>query len=306
MKLGIAALALAATLSTSVSANAPLAPYAQFAPKNDLYIGVDDQTRGGIDKATFDKLIDKIERVYKPIIQQKGGSLAMVSKWDDGTVNAYTMRQGNSWQVHMFGGLARMSSMTEEGFAMVICHELGHQIGGLPKKTSWWGVASWAAAEGQSDYFSTAKCMKLALQGEDNATALANQEIPAVAAEKCQQVYSDSSDRDICVRTALGSVALGTVLASMNGETLKFPALDTPSTTVVKLTNVAGYPSPQCRVDTYFQGALCDIPGDVDTSETDIHQGYCATVNGYTIGTRPLCWFNPDDTGESASNTYDY
>ncbi len=305
MKLKMACIVLAASFTSSIFASTPLAPIARFAPENDLYIGV-EQSRGGIDKATFDELIDRAERIYKPIIKQRGGNLAMVAKWDDGTVNAYTLRQGNSWQVHMFGGLARMGAMTEEGFAMVICHELGHQIGGLPKKTSWWGVASWAAAEGQSDYFSTAKCMKLMYKDQDNTTALINQTIPPVASEKCQEVYSSTQDQEVCLRTSLGALALGEVLASMGGQTTGFPKLETPSTQVVQKTNVSGYPSSQCRVDTYFQGALCDIAGDVDTSESDIHQGYCARENGYTIGTRPLCWFNPADTYEATTSTYEY
>lgn len=306
MKLGITALSLAALFVFSAHASTPMKLYPTFAPENNLYIGVNDQTRGGIDESTFNSLVDRLERIYKPIFKNKGGNLSIVSNWQDGTVNAYTMRQNNSWQVHLFGGLARIAEMTKEGYAMVICHEFGHQIGGLPKKTSWWGIASWAAAEGQSDYFAAAKCMKMLLKEEDNGGAIAGLEIPAIAQEKCEEVYGVSNDRDICIRTALGAEVLGGVLNTISGSTTPMPRLDTPSTQVVQKTNVAGYPSSQCRTDTYFQGALCDIPGDVDTSETDIHQGYCARENGYEVGTRPLCWFSPTDTYESSNNTWEY
>ena len=48
---------------------------------------------------------------------------------------------------------------------------------------------------------------------------------------------------------------------------------DTPDQTVVSATN--HHPAPQCRLDTYFAGAVCDKSyGDV-VSNDDPNQGVC-------------------------------
>jgi len=67
----------------------------------------------------------------------------------------------------MFGGLARHETMTPDGFATVVCHELGHHLGGVPKKFSWFGN-SWASNEGQADYFGIMKCLRKMFEHEDN------------------------------------------------------------------------------------------------------------------------------------------
>ena len=48
----------------------------------------------------------------------------------------------------------------------------------------------------------------------------------------------------------------------------------------------------QCRLDTYFQGSLCDkdVNDEVDNSDAE---GVCTLAQGYTFGTRPLCWYKP-------------
>lgn len=290
MKYAIMALSLLASISFA-SANTTQDPgFKSFAPENDLYVPVG--VRAEVTEEQFSNMIKKLEDIYKPIVKAEGGHLVFFNKWDDGTVNAYTKRQNGDWEVHMFGGLARFTGMTHLGIAAVACHELGHQLGGLPLKTSWWGGTSWAAAEGQSDYYSTAKCMKMYLEGENNIEIAANMEIYPEVAEACESAYSYEEDIAICKRSAMAGEVLGKVLAGMGNSAE--PSITTPSTLEVTKTNIAGYPSAQCRVDTYFQGALCDIPYSVAPNTTDIHEGYCARVNGYEIGTRPLCWFKPE------------
>ena len=106
--------------------------------KNDLNIPVGTKNSGGITEQEFNDAIDKVEAIYSPIISAKGKTLQVERKWDDGTVNAYAQQVGNTWKVSMFGGLARHETITSDGFTLVVCHEVGHHLGGLPKKKSWW------------------------------------------------------------------------------------------------------------------------------------------------------------------------
>ena len=85
---------------------------------------------------TFNAVIDSVETIYAPIVAEYGGRLKVERKWDDGTANAYAQRSGSTYKVSMFGGLARHETITPDGFALVVCHEIGHHIGGAPKKAS--------------------------------------------------------------------------------------------------------------------------------------------------------------------------
>ncbi len=67
---------------------------------------------------------------------------------------------------------------------------------------------------------------------------------------------------------------------------------DTPDMNVVNATDHA-HPAAQCRLDTYYQGALCNIPFVIDPSQTDPKVGFCTRDAGDDIGLRPLCWYRP-------------
>jgi hypothetical protein len=66
----------------------------------------------------------------------------------------------------------------------------------------------------------------------------------------------------------------------------------TPDNNVVMRT-YDGHPRAQCRLDTYFQGALCDKASNLDFSNTDPAVGACIKRDGYTQGLRSLCWYKP-------------
>src|SRR5690606_1616432 len=129
-------------------------------PENDLYIAADSKSmlNSNLDEEKFNAVIDKVLAVYEPLVEAEGGELKVERNWTDGTVNAYAHRRGGTWNVAMFGGLARHETITEDGFALVVCHEIGHHIGGAPKKGGWF--STWATNEGQADYFATLKCLR--------------------------------------------------------------------------------------------------------------------------------------------------
>ncbi|MCK5884055.1 MAG: hypothetical protein KAG61_10215 [Bacteriovoracaceae bacterium] len=282
--------AIAALLITAAYAQPATKNYPSFAPQNDLYIGADEKSNSQVTEADFNWIVDTLEDLYGPIFKARGGTLKMIAKWKKGSVNAFTLRRGSTWEVHLFGGLARMNDMTVEGFASVVCHEFGHQVGGRPKKTS---GNYHSAVEGQSDYFATAKCLKHFFQGQPNREIIETMDIPEIVTEKCSEVYSSEEKQAICIRSAIAGESLGKVLAKIGRDPI--PSLSTPSKDVAETTIVSGYPSSQCRVDTFFQGALCDKSRLIKPSNEDTHKGYCARENGYTIGARPLCWFQPND-----------
>jgi len=68
------------------------------------------------------------------------------------------------------------------------------------------------------------------------------------------------------------------------------PKFETPDQSVVRTTSNS-HPIPQCRLDTYFQGALCEASYLEDVSSKDEVKGTCHQSLGHTLGLRPACWF---------------
>ena len=283
-------LSLATTLALSTTSVFACDIHGQtgFAPANNLRISVNDKATNGMTEERFNQIIDKVEKVYAPIIKTKGGSLKIERKWTDETVNAYAQRSGSTWMVSMFGGLARHELVTDDGFMLVVCHELGHHIGGAPKKGSW--SSTWASNEGQADYFGTMKCGRRVLESEDNIAIVSKMTIDQDVKDKCAQVYKNDSEIALCERIAMGGKSLAMLLGDLGGNSKV--AFTTPDKSVVTKTN-DNHPAAQCRLDTYFQGILCDKSYDQDVDDKNPVTGVCIKKDGYTYGARPLCWYKP-------------
>ncbi|MES2855323.1 MAG: hypothetical protein V4692_05650 [Bdellovibrionota bacterium] len=265
-------------------------------PPNNQFYGVG--FAGGITEKTFNAVIDEAERIYKPIFLAKGANFIVARNWTDGTVNAYAEQNGKNWKISMFGGLARHTETTPDAFAMVVCHEIGHHLGGVPKYKS----MKWASVEGQSDYYATLKCMHKIIENlQEWPTAF---DVDPLVAERCQAVHGSIAKKyDICVRSSNGGLALARLLASLGGE--KMPQFNTPDASKVTRTN-ENHPAGQCRLDTYFAGAVCDADITIDPSDTDEKVGSCVTGEASLLraakqgmsafadgmGSRPACWYS--------------
>jgi hypothetical protein len=254
-----------------------------FMPENDMRIPVGSKNSNQMTEKRFNEIIDKVEQVYKPIIKEKGGVLQVKRKWKNDTVNAYAKQFWKFWSVHMFGGLARHPAVTDDGFALVVCHEIGHHIGGAPKIGR-----RWASNEGQSDYFASLKCFREVFGSDDNITLVANSDVDPYAELKCRESWSNEEDVALCIRGAMAGKSLATLLGG-GSRSVNFK---TPDTSIVGSTDDR-HPAGQCRLDTYFQGSLCEISRDIDVDKKDPTLGTCNRSTGHEIGIRPLCWYKP-------------
>jgi hypothetical protein len=258
-----------------------------FVPENDLFIPVNAKGINTITEAQFNAAIDQAEGVYSSIIGSYGGKLEVVRKWSDGTVNAYAQQEGNVWKVSMFGGLARHNTITKDGFSLVICHEIGHHIGGAPR----YAGDDWASNEGQSDYFATTKCLRRLWQSEDNAAAVRGMNIPQYLVDSCNKQWANKTDKEICIRGGMAGLSVANLFAALSWQA-KQPKFDTPDLKQVSATN-DNHPATQCRLDTYFQGALCEKSFNEEIGQTDEVEGVCHGSTGFKVGLRPRCWFKP-------------
>lgn len=287
MKKRILLAVIALSLSVSTSYACDIHGKSGIAPENNLRISQWDKAANDMTKERFLAIIKSVSDIYAPIIKSKGGTLSMKNNWNDDTVNASAQRSGNTWIVNMYGGLARHQLTTDDGFALVVCHELGHHIGGAPRK----GVR-WAANEGQADYFGAMKCLRRVLEKKDNITAVSKMNIDEEASNGCKEVYKNAGDIALCQRIAMAGKSLAQLLGSLaRNSNVNF---NTPDKSVVS-TTYDEHPKAQCRLDTYFQGILCDKSFDQDVDNNDPVVGTCIASDGYKFGTRPLCWYKPSE-----------
>ena len=271
---------------------------ADFLPPNQLHLqdGRFKAGNTGIDEATFNRVIDRLEEVYTPIVAQHGATLDVLRNWQDSTVNAYARRKGTVWTVAMFGGLARRPEVTADGFAIVVCHELGHQLGGFPF------TSSWAANEGEADYFASQSCARDLWASEVILNATHATSVNTAAKAKCDEVWNTESQKNLCYRISNAVKSSVNLLATLNSESAFFEKEDSQEVTHTDHS----HPASQCRLDTYFAGALCNvdfesslIPGfsfGAQRNGTEAEEEAAAVSchqKTASIGVRPRCWFKP-------------
>lgn len=259
---------------------------AGFLPPNNLRIEVGDKAAGGISQAQFDAVLNRVEDLYKGEVERKGGKLQINHMWTDGTVNASATRQGRTWVLNMYGGLARHETITEEGMALVACHEMGHHLGGAPKISGWF--STWATNEGGADYYATLKCLRNYFAKDDNREILSHTTVDPLIQDTCAKQFSTESDQLICQRISKSGESVAYLFQALRKETTP-PKFSTPDTRKVSQMD-DNHPGTQCRLDTYFAGLSCSSSVNEENSDTDYRTGSCYAGRD-TVGVRPTCWF---------------
>lgn len=256
-----------------------------------------------ISEQEFRSLIAEVRQVYSPIVSQHGGSLNMSGNWQNETPNAQATQMFTNWQVQITGGLARRPELTADGFQLILCHELGHHLGGFafaPSPLPF--IPVWAANEGQSDYFATQVCAKRIwgrqLERNQSFRGTATREVQAL----CNSVWETEAEQNLCYRILVAGQSVTATMAVLMNKPI--PSYSSPDETVVDKT-FDGHPQPQCRMDTSLGGALCKatfndgfIPGKKASggvgginAEREAASVSCMAGSGYEIGLRPACWF---------------
>ena len=263
-----------------------------FVKENGLWIpDIPGMTSNNVTKETFHEALDRVQAIYEPVINALGKKFIIHRNWDSGVANAYAQRKGDRWIISMYGGLARHEATTLDSFTLVACHEVGHHLGGVPRSSSLFGIRRFTN-EGQSDYFSSTKCFRKVIENDDNVVIMSQVDVPEYVMRKCEDNFLTAQSIAACTRTAMGSLSVARLmwhLGKRRGPEVNF---ETPDPKVVRST-YDDHPAPQCRLDTYFAGALCDKDPYADMSDDDPNINTCSRAENYIDGIRPLCWYKP-------------
>lgn len=205
-------------------------------------------------------------------------------------VAATANRTGQDWNVAIYGAALAHPRLTLDGFVILMCHELGHHFGGLPKRAQ--GSDTWASIEGQADYYATAVCAKyfFDLIPPPQTAEVTPQLLEARM--RCASRITDPAAARLCARSLLASESF---MESLKDRDLSW---DDSDPQIVPLTvgthrddtDRFPYPSDSCRMQTLRHGALCQ---QIPRPTSDDVLGTSLRNERYCENDRPRCWWAP-------------
>ncbi len=265
-------------------------------PENNLSFPISQNKNiTGPQKYQIDEVIETFKSKMQPIVTKRlNKELKIELDWENPKVNASATRDDdNNPIISLYGGMTRHTELTKDGLLGILCHEIGHHLGGAPKKKRGnSNKRSWSSAEGQADYFAGTKCLPLFFNNPletINLDVLSNKKEVDFAESHC-------GNNPICTRTALTGLSMARVFASLKNYH-QMPSIELNDHTEVWETTYS-HPKPQCRLDTVLSGALCSVPPSQPFDPLDPNIGSCYRNGDEALevaGERPRCWFSPSN-----------
>lgn len=246
---------------------------------------------GTVSEGDFQEILKTIEGIYSEEVAALGGTLRIKGEWVYPEFGASAQRLNENWLVTVYGGVARYSGMNVDALAFVVCHELGHFLGGAPKKSQilW---KDWASAEGQADYFAGSKCFPRFVTAYQ-AQPMGRTSVSQTVRRQCENLQNNAAPEPgrgtlDCVRTAAAAyTTYESVRRIMNEkEAISFDKKDLKIVTELN----EKYGSAQCRLDTALAGIWCPKSQNEKFDDENPRQGSCHE-GFFSEFARPRCWY---------------
>src|SRR5690606_13527496 len=116
------------------------------------------------DQKQFEEVIKRFTKIWSSKVESDYGKKLIVEHdWNNTRVNASATRDRDfNFVIKVSGAMAKQKGMDEDALLFILCHELGHHLGGAPKKKRGESdIDSWSSAEGQADYFAAKECLPI-------------------------------------------------------------------------------------------------------------------------------------------------
>lgn len=178
--------------------------------------------------------------------------------WDIPLVHASYVRKASEsssaiHNIYLMGGFARLDYMTLDSLALTGCHEMGHGIGGAPKKELSIYSDYSSSMEGQADYFATNICLPIVLGFlETERTVGYTEEELGFISKLClrQKHHSEKN----CIRY-FKALRANIEYFEFNGEHSSYSGV---AQEIALSLNYSPnyYPTAQCRINTMIHGIL--------------------------------------------------
>ncbi len=222
------------------------------------------QIKDDLDLIYF-KVVDQFMSIYAPLVlTERLVPLNFVLDEEVPSVAAGVSLYKDHAHIGVGSDLHRDPDMTPDGYAAMLCHEVGHLLGGKPysentlKPSLQWVSNTPSSSEGQSDYFSSFSCMKKVFAKYSRSSDTSFGVSPKMR-DLCLRQYSKVLDQNICQRSIKAGFDLMSYISAIYtrfGETADFMKLDMDATEGRGLSIGRMYPNLQCRFDSIVAGAL--------------------------------------------------
>ncbi|MBD63840.1 MAG: hypothetical protein CME62_01425 [Halobacteriovoraceae bacterium] len=185
-------------------------------------------------------------------------------------INAYaTLDDSGNPKVNITYGMFSHNKMNNNVLKLLVCHELGHAFGGLPKQNRGNSeLKSWSTAEGQADYYSILECAKKLQLEEVN--------------KKFKQCGSHKS----CHSLTQAALDLTSIYAEIKFWPYELE-VHSPDLNTVHTTELV-HPNPQCRLDTFIAAITCS-----NSKKILIEDSIFLTCEQEQYR-QPSCWMAPN------------
>lgn len=242
-------------LFSSVFANEKRKDYFELPPG--------DPEAKGLSESAYYKVLGTFMVEYFQLVKSKTGKDFVVSfDWQNKYFGAFAKDEGNKYSISLWGGMSRAEGMTEELAYFILCHELGHILGGNPKQTI--PGSDWASSEGQSDFFAAKRCMPHLMKKIPMKKRLASKRTD----ELCRGNFQCET---------IASIGKEFINFAQRWSFQNYTEVKLGDIPVEKPKNLLRnvYPTDQCRLETVIQGASCLVNSN------------CS---------RPVCWYPDSET----------
>lgn len=167
-----------------------------------------------LDLSMVQRRVQEFEEAHASKFSESPQLIVTLSS-ENSRINAEIRKQEKMLIIEVMGGMLAHPLMDGSALSLLLCHELGHFLGGPPTKSR----GGWSSTEGQADYYSGSECARdLKLTDEELID---------------------------------GALKLTSIYAGVTGEAPPV-AYQRDEREVVRIN--FGYPSAQCRLDTILAG----------------------------------------------------
>lgn len=224
----------------------PLVPKHSFALNDN---------QSGISENEVMRIYQFLEREYAHQIPELKKPLSSGFVWSQSFIGAGTTLFDGEFKIMLWGGLVRAKYMNRGALAAVLCHEIGHRLGGEPFQ-QFQGEKHWSSAEGQSDHFAATDCLpKLYKIFKKEAPAFLIQEKEKASDRICSKLSAELKSQCQWVATAgIDLIQFFQVYYDVHLPLVN--PMEKPQE-IVDETLHTKYPSSQCRMEIFKVGATC-------------------------------------------------
>jgi hypothetical protein len=197
---------------------------------------------------SLEQVIAAVNTEYSGELKARNLTLQFSFQSEDSSLDAWTTRKGNVATIFITEGLMSFSTLTRDGLALLVCHEVGHYFGGFPYRDVDFSV------EGQADLYATGVCLKRVL-GELEINFPSPRDVPKEFRRKCHKRYQQKENRGICEQSLLAAYQIyGIFQLTANHPRNEEAAFASERGNGETSDYLLGYPSLRCRLKTWLMG----------------------------------------------------